>query len=129
MWGSMDPENFVKFLSPLLRERGFKKSSMTWRKDQGESVAVLNVQRSQWDKADYYVNLGLYFRALGEDKSPTENKCHVRVRLPVEEPSTVVSKADEWFLERAMYQEAANLAAFDSEHGMVVKELKHVTGT
>ncbi|MBI1673725.1 DUF4304 domain-containing protein [Shewanella sp. DW31] len=102
---------------------------MTWRKDQGESIAALNVQRSKWSKGDCYVNLVVYFLALGEDKSPTENKCHVRVRLPVEELSTVVSIADDWFLERAMFQDAANLSASDSQHKMVVKELKCVTGT
>ncbi len=125
----MDAESFIQAVRPLLKTYGFKKSNATWRKDQGESIAVLNVQKSQWGGDVYYVNIGAYFRALGNDTSPTENKCHVRVRLDVEEPSLVVAAAMEWFQSRATLREAALLAEADSKKGLVFKELRNAAVT
>jgi hypothetical protein len=119
----MDADKFIKSVGPLLKEQGFKKASATWRKDQGESVAVFNIQKSQWGGGACYVNLGVYFRDLGDDSSPTENKCHVRVRLRVGKPSAVVAAAIQWFAARASLQDARQLAKADSKRGLVLKEL------
>ena len=115
---------FIKLLSPLLKQQGFKKSNSTWRRDQGESTAVFNVQKSQWDGGRYYINIGTYFRAFGSDAAPTENKCHVRVRLSVDEPSNVVPAAMDWFEARKSVEAAAKLAETDSKRGLVFKELR-----
>jgi Domain of unknown function (DUF4304) len=125
----MDAESFIQAMRPLLKTNGFKKSNATWRKDQGESIAVFNVQNSPWGGGVYYVNIGAYFRALGDDTSPTENKCHVSVRLEVEEPSLVVAAAMEWFKSRASLREAAFFAEADSKKGLVFKELRNAAVT
>ncbi|MCW5643429.1 MAG: DUF4304 domain-containing protein [Rhodoferax sp.] len=109
----MIAESFIEAVRPLPKTYGFKKSNATWLKDQGESIAVFNVQKSQWGGGVYYVNIGAYFRALGNDISPTENKCHVRVRLDIQEPFLVVAAAMEWFELRASLREAALLAEAD----------------
>ncbi len=129
MWQNMDAETFIKEASSLLKQHGFKKSNATWRKDQGESIAVFNVQKSQWGGGVYYLNLGAYFHAFGNEKSPTENRCHVRVRLPVEEPSAVVLAAIEWFQARTSLQDAIKFAEADSKKGLVYKELRNATAT
>ncbi len=67
-------------LAPALKQHGFKKSGATWRKESGEGIRVLNLQGSQWGPS-FYINLGVYFRALGDDDKPTEYHCHVRTRL------------------------------------------------
>ena len=115
----MDAESFVKSVHPLLKAVGFRKSSATWRKDQGESVAVFNVQKSPWGGGTYYLNIGVYFRALGSEVLPTENKCHVQRSLDVDEPATVVAAATEWFDDRISLQAAALLAEADSKKGLV----------
>ena len=124
-WQDMNADTFIKAVTPLLKEQGFKKSNATWRKDHGKRVAVFNVQKSQWGGGTYYINLGMYFRAFGEDTLPVENKCHVQVRLPVEMPSAVVAAAIEWFEARASLQDAARLAETDSRKGLVFKELRN----
>ena len=123
-WHNMDAETFIKAVSPLLKQHGFKKSNATWRKNQGESVAVFNIQKSQWGGGACYVNLGAYFCEFGTDSSPTENKCHVRARLRVGKPQTVVSAAIQWFEARALLQDARKLADHDSKKGLVSKELR-----
>jgi len=67
-------------LAPALKQRGFKKSGATWRRGSGDAIEVLNLQGSQWGPS-FYVNLGVYFRALGDRDQPTEYQCHVRTRL------------------------------------------------
>lgn len=116
---AMDAELFAKSVHPLLKARDFKKSNATWRKGQGESVAVFNVQKSPWGDGTYYLNMGVYFRALGSEVLPTENKCHVRRRLDVDEPSTVVAEAIAWFDARTSLQAAALLAEADSKKDLV----------
>lgn len=115
----MDAESFIRSVHPLLKARGFKKSNATWRKDQGESVAVFNVQKSAWGGGVYYLNMGVYFHALGSEVSPTENKCHVRRRLDVDSPASAVEAATEWFHARASLRGAALLAEADSKKGLV----------
>lgn len=41
---------------------------------------VLKLQRSRY-ATRYYVNIALWFLALGEAEAPKENKCHIRTRL------------------------------------------------
>lgn len=125
----MDADLFIQDIGPLLKQSGFKKSNSTWRKDQGESIAVFNVQKSQWGAGTFYINLGVYFRAYGDEASPTENTCHVRVRLPVEEASAVVAAAVDWFGARVSLQDAAILAEADSKKGLVAKELRNAAAT
>src|SRR5262245_38923985 len=67
-------------LAPALKQRGFKKSGATWRKWSAEAIGVLNLQGSQWGPS-FYINLGVYFRALGDRDQPTECHCHIRTRL------------------------------------------------
>lgn len=122
----MDVESFIKAVGPRLREQGFNKSSSTWRKDQGESVAVFNVQKSQWESSTCYINLGTYFRAIGAEAAPTVNRCHVQVRLPVGRPQDVVLAAIAWFQARSSLQRAAKLANEDSRKGLVCKKLRNV---
>lgn len=119
----MEVEDFIKAISPLLKKYGFKKSNSTWRRNQSESIAVLNVQKSQWGGGKFYINLGAYFREFGSEQVPTENRCHVRVRLQVNDPSNTVDSAIAWFDARATLEGAKGLAKGDSEKGLVFKEL------
>ena len=62
------------------RQAGFLKRSSTWHRRQPETIAVLNLQRSQYGP-QYYVNVALWLLPLGETDAPKEHKCHVRTRL------------------------------------------------
>lgn len=125
----MDAEYFKKGIHPLLKENGFKKSNATWRRVQGESVAVFNVQKSPWGGGVYYINLGVYFCRLGKEECPTENRCHVQVRLDLDTPENVISEALAWFQARAIFNDAVALADEDSKKGLVFKELRSGAAT
>ena len=71
-----------------LKARGFRKAGPTWRKPAGDAITVFNLQGSQFGPS-VYVNLGVYFRPLGELERPNEYQCHLRARLSILVPDAV----------------------------------------
>lgn len=67
-------------IAPSLKANGFKKKAKTWWRQSPDVIHVLNLQKSSYGDM-LYVNLGIYLKALGEELTPPENRCHVRVRL------------------------------------------------
>lgn len=61
-------------------EHGYTKKSGSWYLRQDETIAVLNLQRSQHSHA-YYLNAALWLLALGEAAAPKEHTCHIRTRV------------------------------------------------
>jgi hypothetical protein len=127
----MDAEQFKSELAGLLKPLGFSKSSATWRKDYGESIAVLNVQKSSWGDGSYYVNVGTYFKALGADVAPAENVCHVQERIPIDTPDVLVRTALEWFSSHSTYAGLRGLHAASrlQGKGLVMKALVDAIST
>jgi hypothetical protein len=123
--GKMDAETFKSEAAVFLKRQGFKKRGGTWWRSQVESVAVFNVQKSQWGGGVSYINVGTYFRALGGEESPPAYRCHVQARLDVGDPSTVVQVALAWFEQRERLQDARTLAESDDSKGLVFKELRY----
>jgi hypothetical protein len=121
----MDAESFKVSVHPLLKTHGFKRNGATWRREQDESIAVFNVQKSGWGDGVFYINIGVYFRAIGPEVAPPENRCHVRTRLQVGEPSIVETIAISWFDARATLAQASALSEQDSKHGLVFKAVRN----
>lgn len=59
---------------------GFTKKSGTWCRRQHETIAVLELQKSQYG-SQYYVNVALWLLEIGEASCPKEHACHLRSRL------------------------------------------------
>jgi len=73
-------KHLQRALAGPLKALGFKKSGATWHRPTPDAIAVLNLQGSQFGPS-FYVNLGVYFRALGDRVAPPESLCHLRIRL------------------------------------------------
>ena len=92
-----------KHIHPLLKERGFRKQSRTFRKEGGESTLVVNVQASQWNeglKGQFTINLGAYFPDIEKicdsheiKGGPKEYDCTVRSRIG----QTMPGNFDKWW--------------------------------
>lgn len=71
-------------LSPLLKQRGFRKRGAHYYRSEGDSIQVVTVQSSQWNQSDagkFRLNFGVHFPAvavalLGEDNMPEVPKEH-----------------------------------------------------
>jgi hypothetical protein len=59
---------------------GFEKHAGAWYTSSAEVVAVIDLQSSLHGR-QYYVNLGFWLRALGDQTHPKPERCHVMVRL------------------------------------------------
>jgi hypothetical protein len=66
-------------IARILKPLGYAKRGATWHRDRDALVSVLNLQKSQWGE-DWYLNLGVYLKRLGDEARPSEARCHVRCR-------------------------------------------------
>ena len=69
-------ETFDQFLL----EHSFKRKGGTWYYDCPETILVANLQKSQYGD-QFYINLGVWFKALGTATNPKEHLCQIRIRL------------------------------------------------
>lgn len=95
---TLSKEELIERLKPTLKEQGFKRTRATWRKSTDDLVFILNVQGSQWSTVDYYINVGIHIKALGPEKNPTENICHIRDRIEYSQTSeSLIKEVLDWF--------------------------------
>jgi hypothetical protein len=67
-------------LAPALKAAGYRKRALNWHREWDDTISVFNIQKSQWgDK--FYINCAIYLKALGNEKTPPEYRCPVRLRL------------------------------------------------
>ena len=78
------PSEFNKqlqqILAPTMKAAGYRKSGATWHFTDPDFIRVLNIQGSQWGSS-FYLNMGIYIRAIGEKAKPCEYDCHLRSRV------------------------------------------------
>src|SRR5262245_50495126 len=63
-----------------LKNAGFTKKSGSWYHDKSDAILVANLQKSNYGD-QYYVNLAIWLKALGDAQYPKEHKCHIGLRL------------------------------------------------
>lgn len=77
-------------LVPYLKGKGFLKTRLNFHRRVGDSVQVINIQKSSWNSAEsgsFYVNVGLAFDTVWKirnhpiQEKPPEFKCHARWRI------------------------------------------------
>lgn len=54
----MNKEDFIQEIRSPLKSLGFRKNGNYWFKEQNDLLQCIFVQGSQWDKNDYYVEIG-----------------------------------------------------------------------
>lgn len=84
----IDKETLISQITPQLKTMRYKKRNNTWAKQSDPEMnifIVINIQGSQYDKKDYYINLGVYIQALGQKNIPTcISDCQMQERITVE---------------------------------------------
>ena len=84
----IDKETLISQITPQLKTMGYKKRNNTWAKQSDPEMnifIVINIQGSQYDKKEYYINLGVYIQALGQKNIPTcISDCQMQERITVE---------------------------------------------
>ena len=62
-----------------LKSAGFKKKSDTWFLTTEETISILNLKKSDFGR-QYYVNIGVWLKCIGQTDIPKDYKCHIRFR-------------------------------------------------
>lgn len=75
----IDKKLFKKSIAAPLERAGFLKKSQSWFLNGKDVVLVINLQKSDWNEA-YYINIGIWLKALGDMAFPKENQCHLSYR-------------------------------------------------
>lgn len=70
----------AEIIASTLKDAGFTKKKLTWRRERAQSIQVVEVQSSRFGELAF-INLGVYFRELGASAAPDLVECHVRMRL------------------------------------------------
>lgn len=74
----MDKTTFISEVSKPLKEAGYKKTRNYWHKICNDLIFCINVQGSQWDRNDYYVEIGISL--LDNISNPSLLRWHCRHR-------------------------------------------------
>ena len=69
-----------KAIGTALDTEGFTRKGQSWFLRGPDAVAVINLQKYDYDEL-YFINFGVGLRALGGEEFPAENHCHIRARL------------------------------------------------
>jgi hypothetical protein len=62
------------------RSAGFEKKNGAWYRHGNEVISVLDLQKSQFGRT-YYINVAWWLMALGEEKYPKPQRCHIVTRI------------------------------------------------
>jgi hypothetical protein len=76
----MNTKELLDVINAVLAPAGFRRRKETWYRANEDTVTLVNLQKSQWG-GQFFVNLAVYLRALGNAASPAEHQAHIRVRL------------------------------------------------
>ena len=75
----IDKKTFKKSIAAPLEMAGFVKTGQSWYLDGKDAIVVVNLQKSDFDE-QYFINMGIWLKALGENAFPQENLCHICLR-------------------------------------------------
>lgn len=116
----------VSEIKPLLKNMGYKKRNTTWLKKSDDNIIiVVNIQGSQYDKEDHYINLGVYINDLGTKEIPSISDCHLmeRVRADVDSAQMMINVVEKW---EDWYGTCDRIRGKISEHKMPMMTQKNV---
>jgi hypothetical protein len=67
-------------VAAVMKKNGFRRKSKSWYLRTDDTILVVNLQKSIYGD-QYYVNLAVWLKALGENVFPKEYHCHIRSRV------------------------------------------------
>jgi hypothetical protein len=89
-------QELLNLFTQKFKGLGFLKTKQTWKKITKELTFVCNVQSSQWDNEDYYVNVGILVNKLSHFPHLTYGNVETRIDLSGT-AEDVHKRVVEWF--------------------------------
>jgi hypothetical protein len=63
------------------KSKGFRKKNKTWLLDTNATVLCFNIQSSQWNADDYFINVGIVIKGIDAEPNTALGKWHVFQRI------------------------------------------------
>lgn len=94
----MTKDELVLGAKQYMKEKGYKKRNTTWVKKDEDISVVVNIQSSQFDLGNFYINLGVYICSLGNKDFPSISDCHMleRINIAVTSVDSFIKIVDKW---------------------------------
>ena len=73
-------EEITNVVSVGLKEKGYKKDRLTWKKKKDNITVVFSIQRSQFGDTVWYYCFGIFIQALS-NKNPAYSNCQIREQM------------------------------------------------
>jgi hypothetical protein len=91
--------DFILLSKEYMKKESFSKDKNNWRKELDDIILLFNIQGSSYDKNDFYVNIGVFFKELGDMKKPNVGDCHImqRVELKGHDLKYLIAYSIIWF--------------------------------
>lgn len=64
----MKEQDFIEYVKPILKSKGFKKVRQRWLKDTGDFTISFLIQGSEHEKDKFYIRPGVYINLLNNIK-------------------------------------------------------------
>lgn len=86
-------EQLIKYVTPYLKAKGFKKKNNRWTKESQEFTISFLIQGSSFSKENYYIRPGIFINALMPSKQYYGNwMCDI---VPTT-PERIMSEFEDW---------------------------------
>ncbi len=76
----IDKKTFKQTFAKAIETTPCIKRGQSWYIDGKDTLVVINLQKSDWNE-QYFINLGIWLKALGEPSFPQYYRCHLYYRL------------------------------------------------
>lgn len=76
----IDKKSFKKSIAMPLGAARFVRKGQSWYLDGQDAIVVFNLQKSDWAD-EYFINIGIWLKALGQSRYPSVHDCHLSFRL------------------------------------------------
>ena len=130
----IEKDCLLQSITPLLKQKLIKKKGNTWTLNLPETIIVFNIQISQFDSSNYYINIGSILKIIEEPKSMTISSCHIWQRMNIEfdNAEQLVKMIDIWISwygsNNAVYKNILSNHMPKTTQGIVYKYLSAFKG-
>jgi hypothetical protein len=112
----IDKKSFKKAIALPLETANFTKKGQSWYLNSNDVIIVVNLQKNDWAD-EYFINIGIWLKALGDVSFPSENNCHLSHRVERLFPN------EETLIRDASSLEKSNTALLGSLSEFIVTKL------
>ena len=121
-------EDFISKCKEYFKTRGFVRKHTTWLKHKDDLILCFNIQTSQWDSNDFYLNVGIVIKGIDETPQTTLGKWHVHRRISDVDKSSddILREVDLWLSTHGNMDKLKHLSSLGDEERLPVLMWKSV---